>query len=155
MMTYLAQGIPGQIKDLLESAIVVSWKELLQGSLTGVVQIEYGTAPEPSLQYVKVWLSTVRGNWHLVCEYWMSGAQRTPAIGLTFSNGFYSECLARMLQDVLQCRDGVPSCLAGDSAVDLIIINSPTEQDSRKAGNCMAHAYQRLGITFVGAHTAA
>lgn len=156
MMTYLAPGTPSQIKDLLGSAIVVSWKELLQSSLTGVVQVEYGTAPEPSLQYVKVWLSTARGNWELVCEYWMSaGTQRTPAIGLTFSNGFYSECLARMLQDVLQRRGGVPSCLAGDTAVNLIIINSPTEQDSRNAGNCMGHAYRRLGITFVGAHAAA
>jgi hypothetical protein len=156
MTTYPVQETPTQIKDLLESAIVVSWKELLQSSLTAVVQIEYGTAPEPSLQYVKVWLSTVRGIWDLVCEYWMSaGAQQTPAIGLTFSNGFYSECLARMLQDVLQHRNGIPSCLSGDTAVDLIVINSPTQQDSRNARKCMAQAYQRLGITFVGAHAAA
>ncbi len=155
-MTYLAQVTTSEIRDTLESAIVVSWKDLLQSSLTGVAHVEYGTAPEPSLQYVKVWLSTARGNWDLVCEYWMSaGERRTPAIGLTFSNGFYSECLARLLQDVLQPRDGAPSCLAGDTAVNRIVINSPTEQDSRNAGNCMAHAYRRLGMTFVGAHASA
>lgn len=155
-MTCLAQENRGHIKQVLESAVVLSWEELLQSAPTGVVQIEYGTAPEPSLQYLKVWLSTARGGWDLVCEYWMSaGGHRTPAIGLTFSNGYYSEYLGRMLQDVLRRQDGVPSSLAGDTAVDLIVINPPTKQDGRNAGNCMSKAYKRLGMTFVGAQGAA
>lgn len=155
-MTYLAQENGSQIKHALESAVVLSWKELLQSSLTGVVQIEYGTAPEPSLQYLKMWMSTPQESWELVCEYWMSaGTHSTPAIGLTFCNGYYSQNLARMLQDLLRRQDGVPSCLAGDTAVDLIVISSPTKQDSRNAGNCMSQAYQRLGLTFVGAQRAA
>jgi hypothetical protein len=156
MMTSLAQENRGQIEHVLESAVVLSWKELLQSSLPGVVQVEYGTAPEPSLQYLKVWLSTARGGWDLVCEYWMAaGTNRTPAIGLTFSNGYYSEQLARMLQDVLRRKDGVPGCLAGDTAVDLIVINSPTEEERRSAGNCMSKTYERLGIKFPGLHGAA
>lgn len=154
-MTSLAQENRGHIKHMLESAVVLSWKELLQNSRTGVVQVEYGTAPEPSLQYMKLWLSTLRGGWDLVCEYWMAaGTNRTPAIGLTFSNGYYSERLARMLQDVLRRHDGVPSCLAGETAVDLIVINSPTEEDSRSAGNYMSKIYKRLGLRFPGMHSA-
>ena len=151
----LAQENKGQIERVLQSAVVLSWKELLPGPRTGVVQVEYGTAPEPSLQYMKVWLSTLRGGWDLVCEYWMAaGTNRTPAIGLTFSNGYYSEHLARTLEDVLRRHDGVPNRLAGETAVNLIVINSPTEEESRSAGNCMSKTYERLGIRFPGMHSA-
>jgi hypothetical protein len=144
------------IARVLESAVVLSWKELLHKSQKGLVHVEYGTAPEPSLQYLKIWLSTTKGTWHLICEYWMSlGSSRLPAAGLTFSNGYYSADLAGMLGQMMQHHEGFPNSLSGESAVNLIQVHSPTEGDRVKAGACMTEAYHRLGLLFAASPGAA
>src|SRR5437660_4891135 len=112
--------------------MVLRWKDLIHSSKEGSVHVEYGTAPEPSLQYLKIWLSTTRGTWDLICEYWMSrGSSRVPAVGLTFSNGYYSEDLAKMLEHMMQHQDGLPNSLSGESGVNLIQVQSPTDGDRR------------------------
>lgn len=145
-----------QIARVLESAVVLSWKDLLHPSKEGLVHVEYGTAPELSLQYLKIWLSTTRGAWDLICEYWMSsGSSRVPAAGLTFSNGYHSADLALMLEQMMQHHDGFPNSLSGESAVNLIQVHSPTERDRVKAGACMTEAYHRLGLPFAATPGAA
>jgi len=149
MIPYLAPVERVRIDRVLESAVVLSWKELLHSRRGGVVHVEYGTAPEPSLQYVKIWLSKTRGRWDLICEYWMYARPfRIPASGLTFSNGYYSGALARMLENMMRQFDGVPNSLSGKTGVNLILVESPTEDDERKADTCMAEAYERLGLEF-------
>ena len=102
-----------QIDRVLESAVVLSWKEMLQRRKDGIVHIEYGTAPEPSLQYVKIWVSTRRGLWDLICEYWMSqGTSRVPTRGLTFSNGYHSLQLQHILEHTLGHGDGIADPLS-------------------------------------------
>lgn len=138
-----------EIARVLESAVVLSWKDLLHPSKEGLVHVEYGTAPEPSLQYLKVWLATTRGTWDLICEYWMScGSSRVPAAGLTFSKGYYSADLALMLEQMMQHHDGFPNSLSGESGVNLIQVHSPTERDRVKARARMTEAYHRLGLLF-------
>jgi hypothetical protein len=155
-MTDLESKARGRIDQILESAVVLSWKDLLRSSPTAVVQVEYATAPQPSLQYLKMWLSTTRGRWDLVCEYWMSaGTTSIPAIGLTFSNGHYSAHLARMLEVVMPHRNGIPNSLAGNTAVKLIVVHPPTENDRQQADDCMSAAYERLGLKFVKSQGAA
>lgn len=145
-----------QIARVLESAVVLSWKDLLHPSKEGLVHVEYGTAPEPSLQYLKIWLSTTRGAWDLICEYSMSsGSSRVPAAGLTFSNGYHSADLALMLEQMMQHHDGFPNSLSGESAVNLIQVHSPTERDRVNAGACMTEAYHRLGLPFAATPGAA
>lgn len=152
MTTYPLPVERVQIYRILESAVVLSWKELLQSSHKGVVHVEYGIAPEPSLQYLKIWLATRRGNWDLICEYWIcSGSSAVPAVGLTFSNGYHSTHLAQMLEDVMRHHDGLPGSLSGKTSVGLIVIQSPTEEDRKKAGNCMRLAYQQIGLEFAKA----
>lgn len=149
MVPYLAPMERVQIYRVLESAVVLSWKELLESSHKGVIHVEYGTAPEPSLQYLKIWLARRRGTWDLICEYWMChGTSTVPAAGLTFSNGYYSAHLAQMLEDVMRHQDGIPGSLSGKTSLGLIVVESPTESDRRKAGNCMSQAYQRIGLEF-------
>jgi hypothetical protein len=149
MVPYLAPVERVRIDRVLESAVVLSWKELLHSRRGGVVHVEYGTAPEPSLQYVKIWLATARGTCDLICEYWMyARPSRIPAAGLTFSQGYYSGTLARMLEHMMRQLDGVPNSLSGKTGLNLILVHSPTEDDERKAGNCMAEAYERLGFEF-------
>lgn len=140
-----------QIARVLESAVVLSWKDLLHKSKEGLVHVEYGTAPEPSLQYLKVWLSTTRGTWDLICEYWTSsGSSKLPAAGLTFRKGYHSAELAMMLEQMMQHRDGFRDSLSGESSVNLIQVRLPTEGDRVIAGACMTEAYHRLGLLFAG-----
>lgn len=141
-----------QIGDLLESAVILSWNELLKGSPRGLVHVEYGTAPELSLQYVKIWLATSRGAWNLICEYWMSsGFKNVPPAGLTFSNGFHSAALAEILNATMHARRGFIGPLSGDSCVTLIIVHSPTNEQLQNAQECITEAYQRFGLVYTAA----
>jgi hypothetical protein len=149
MIPYLAPGERVRVDRVLESAVVLSWKELLRNRRAGVVHVEYGVAPEPSLQYVKMWLSTTQGTWDLMCEYWMHAASPNPAAGLTFSNGYYSAALERILEQMMRHQDGLPNSLFGKTGLNLILVQSPTQDDERKAGTCMAEAYERIGLEFV------
>lgn len=135
------------INRVLESAVVLSWNDLVKGSHSGIINVEYGTAPEPSLQYLKIWLSTARGTWDLICEYWISpGTSRLPAAGLTFSNGYYSSELKQMLGHLMGHQDSIPDLLSGKSGVSLMRVQPPTEDDRRQAGTCMREAYHHLGL---------
>jgi len=57
------------LDQVLESAIVMSWTDLMHGTGAGLFHIEYGFAPGGTLDYLKVWSSITRGHWLLACEY--------------------------------------------------------------------------------------
>jgi len=42
------------LDQMLESAIVVSWADLMRGAEAGLIHIEYGFAPGGTLDYLKV-----------------------------------------------------------------------------------------------------
>jgi hypothetical protein len=139
------QRIP--IDRALVSAVVLSWNDLVKGSLPQIVHVEYGTAPEPSLQYLKIWVSTAPGTWDLICEYWITlGSSRAPAAGLTFGHGYYSSDLKQMLGHLMRHQDNFPDPLSGKSGVKLILVQPPTEDDRLQAGVCIREAYRRLGL---------
>ena len=149
MTPYVAPIGTSPIEEMLESAVVLSFSELLQEPRKGMVHVEYGTAPEPSLQYLKMWRSENHKGWDLICEYWASsGSAGSPERGLTFSNGCHSESLAEMLENSLSHHRGLPPALSGETKLNLILVASPTEEDVRKAATCMTAAYQRLGLVF-------
>src|SRR5579863_7421559 len=86
--------------QILESAIVVSWADLMHGTEAGLIHIEYGFAPVGTLDYLKVWSSLTRGHWLLACEYWMSESTFHGA-GVRFDNGYESEGLGHILERVM------------------------------------------------------
>ena len=53
------------IEEILESAVVVNWADLIRGGQRGLIHIEYGFAPSGTLDYLKVWSSIKRGYWLL------------------------------------------------------------------------------------------
>jgi hypothetical protein len=134
------------IDRALVSAVVLSWNDLVKGSHPGIVHVEYGTAPEPSLQYLKIW-STTLGAWDLICEYWITlGSSRAPVAGLTFGNGYYSSDLKQMLGHLMRHQDKFPDPLSGKSSVKLMLVRPPTPDDRLRAGACIREAYRRLGL---------
>jgi hypothetical protein len=135
-----------ELDRILTSAVVLSWEDLLHVSDGGLIHIEY--APGKTLHYLKVWELTGKGEWSLVCEYWMSrgpgGLQRD---GMTFSNDYHSSALTDMLGLIMQHQDRFSDSLDKPGS-GLIQVTLPTTQESLAATACMRHAYETLGLTF-------
>ena len=141
----LEQTVKIPIYRMLESAVVLSWRDLVKTSSRDLIQVEYGTAPERSLQYLKIWRLAGRGAWNLICEYWMClGSSPVPKAGLTFSNGYNSAALAEMLEFIMQHQNSF-SATFGTSSVGLLQVQTPTKEATSTARNCMSEAYKRIG----------
>ena len=138
------------IYRMLESAVVLSWRDLIETSPRDLVQVEYGAAPERSLQYLKIWRLAGRGGWKLICEYWMCvGSSPVPKAGLTFSNGYHSATLAEMLEFIMQHQDSFSTSF-GISSVSLLQVQSPTKEATSTARDCMSIAYKQIGLAYAG-----
>src|SRR5690242_13032346 len=112
------------IDRILECAVALNWNALAQGDEATALQVEYRIKPGQSLDYLKLWSSTTRGVWHLVCEYWMQSSS-THESGTTFAEGKYSGDFTWMLDAIMQHQRAF---LPGSSAfVDgLVQISRPT-----------------------------
>ena len=117
---------------ILESAIVVSWADLMRDAQTGLIHIEYGFAPTGTLDYLKVWSSLTRGHWLLACEYWMS-ASTFHGTGVRFDNGYESEGLAHILEFVMQHQSefDLPT---NRGRQGLLQISTPYSRRKRRSG---------------------
>ena len=89
------------IERVLESAVVVSWADLMRGTERGLIHAEYGFFPSGTLNYLEVWASVTRGYWLLACSYWMSPSELHGA-AVHFDNGYQSEGFAQVLAIVMQ-----------------------------------------------------
>ena len=108
----------------LESAVAQSWSELMPLSAPSQVHIEYQTGGNGALELLRIWTSTTRGYWDLICEMWFQ-ALWSHNVGLRFANGFHSPVLADALSQAT--RDaGANSFLP--SQRNLIQIN-PSSQE--------------------------
>jgi len=131
------------LERTLESAVIVSWADLIHEAQTGLIHIEYGFAPTGTLDYLKVWSSLTRGHWLLACEYWMSESTFHGA-GVRFDNGYKSEGLSNILERVMQHQAFfvLPENMGRQG---LLQIPTPTEEDRSAAGEWILDAFARLG----------
>jgi hypothetical protein len=123
----------------LECAIVVSWPDLTHGAQTGLIHVEYGFAPNGTLECLRVWSSIARGHWLLACDYGTTGVR--------FDNAYQSEGLAHNLGFVMQHQDlfVLPQNLGRKG---LLQISMPTVQESVAAAALINTALDRLTSTF-------
>ena len=130
------------LERMLESAVVVSWADLMHGAETGLIHIEYGFAPGGTLEYLKVWSSITRGHWLLACEYWMS-ASTFHGTGISFDNGYRSEGLAHILGFIMQHQRSfvLPS---NDGRQGLLQISTPTVEEMAAATTFVNESLHRL-----------
>jgi hypothetical protein len=134
------------LDQILESAIVLSWTDLMRDAQTGLIHIEYGFTPGGTLDYLKVWSSLTRGHWLLACEYWMS-ASTFHGTGVSFDNGYASEHLAHILEFVMQHQNsfGLPANLGRQG---LLQIETPSKDEIATAAERVHDAFHRLGAEF-------
>jgi len=145
-MTSIPRGMPIiQMHRILESAVILSWKDLLRPSQRGLIQVEY--VPGIHISYLKIWQLTGKGEWSLICEHWLSHRSAVATDdGTTFSNGYYSLGLAAMLQVIMQHQDQFAPFRPGSPSSTQVQL--PTEQDTLAANACMRQVYESLGLVF-------
>ena len=136
-------GANQSLERILESAIVVSWADLMPGTQTGLIHIEYGFAAGGTLDYLKFWSSMTRGQWLLACEYWMS-ASTFHSAGVHFHNGYQSEGLAHILESVMQ-HQAAFSLPADLGRQGLLQIPTPTQEEIVVAAASVSEALDRVG----------
>ncbi len=127
------------LEQVLESAVVVSWAELMRGAQNGLIHLEYGFAPSGTLAYLQVWSSITRGHWLLACSYWMS-ASTFQGAGVHFENGYQSEGLAHILESVMQHQTAF-SLPADLGRQGLLQITTPTEDEISAAAASVSEAF--------------
>lgn len=130
-----------RLDHALSYAVVQSWDELMPDSASGLIQIEYQTGDDGSIEFLKVWASTIRGYWKLVCEFWMRPLW-SHAIGLRFSNDYHCAEFARTLEAVMGHEDAFSKLPAQHG---LIQIYPPTQQERNEAGRWTSVAYEERG----------
>ena len=135
----------GNLEQILESAVVISWADLMRGTGTGLIHIEYGFAAGGTLDYLKVWSSLTRGHWLLACEYWMS-ANNFHSAGIGFENGYQSAGLAQILEVAMEHQNSfvLPSNLGRQG---LLQISTPTVKESIAAAALINEVADRLAST--------
>jgi hypothetical protein len=85
------------LNRLLSSAVILSWDELMPDPTSGLMHIEYQSGDDGSLDFVKIWSSTVWGEWNLVCELWMR-TRWSHVTGVRFGSDYHSVNFARTLE---------------------------------------------------------
>ena len=135
-------NISHNFDQLLESAVVASWADLMRGSQSGPIHVEYGFAPSRTLDCLQVWICVVKGRWLLACEY-----QKAPSafddISVHFHNGYHSEGLARILELVILHQKALTLPQNLDRA-GLLQITTPTQEESAAAAISINGAFDLI-----------
>ena len=125
-----SQRMPhSRLDRTLEYAVIRSWKELMPNSISGSIHIDYQTGADGSLDFLKIFASTIRGYWNQVCECWMRPLW-SHTTGVCFCSDYHSADLARTLELVIENQDTftkVPNKHA------TLYISTPTEEERREA----------------------
>lgn len=130
--------------EVLADALVLSWNDLMPEPSSGLIHIEYHVELLGPIEFLKVWASTVRGEWGLICDYWMR-AGGSHESGLRFVSGYKSTELEQALQSILQHQE---MFLIGTAPGDdcMIQVFPPTGPERVAASKRMNILHQRLAL---------
>jgi hypothetical protein len=119
------------LDQMLESAVVVAWDDLVPMGKPGPVHIQYQFAGDHSLANLQVWASEGKGHWMLVCEYVGVPSARKD-VPLTFNNGYRSDALTQLLGFIITQQSSFARApeLDRDS---LVQVHLPTENEKAQA----------------------
>ena len=131
------------LERILESAVVVSWADLMRNAQADLIQIEYGFAADGTIDYLKFWASISRGHWLLAVEYWASRSDSHDA-GVHFENRYESDALNHVLQTVMQHQTEFlrPVDLGRQGLLQIAI---PTQQESVLASALINETLRDVG----------
>jgi len=90
--------------EVLSSALVFNWNDLIPESVAGQIQIEYHVGLAGGVEFVKVWGATIRGHWDLICSCWTHSGSSNQS-GLQFANNYKSDTFRGMLDSIMHHQD--------------------------------------------------
>ncbi|MGA7459261.1 MAG: hypothetical protein WBW69_03505 [Candidatus Korobacteraceae bacterium] len=128
-----------RVDAILADAVVLNWGDLMPGPTTGLIHIEYHVEALGSIEFLKVWASTVRGYWNLICEHWMRWDDSHQS-GLHFNNGYKSDGLTRMLDRIMQHQEIF--LLGAIPGKDRMIQVAPPTDADRTGANMMMEVFR-------------
>ena len=114
-----------QLSQILESAVIANWSDLIPAATGGLLQIEYHVSRECSVDSLKMWTNTRQGYWSLICDYSVNPGW---ANGPRFSNGFHSRNLGRLLESIMLNQNLFQSPSEANSNV-VIQVSPPTAEE--------------------------
>lgn len=90
---------PMALDHILESAVMINWTDLVRGTTPGQVHIEYHIGEERLVDNVRIWSSTARGYWSLVCH-----CSIDPDLSCTlhFRNGYQAGNFGDLLSAIMK-----------------------------------------------------
>ena len=109
---------------------------------SGLIHIEYHVEPLGAVEFVKVWASTIRGYWKLICEDWRRW-DPSQSSGPHFRNGYKSDGLNKMLDTIMQHQE-VFLVGAAPGKDRMIQVGPPTDADKTAATTTMESFDDRL-----------
>lgn len=118
-----------RLDHTLEYAVIQNWDELMPGPTPGLIHVEYQTGPDGSLYFLKVWATTIRGCWNLICEFWMQPLW-SHAMGLRLGKDYHCDNFAHTLEFVLRNENSISKL---PNKRGLIQVSPPTKEERREA----------------------
>jgi hypothetical protein len=131
-----------EMDEILADALVLNWGDVMPEPTSGLIHIEYHVEALGSVEFVKVWASTIWGYWNLVCEHWMRWNTYHQG-GLNFSNGYKSDELSGMLDQIMQHQE-IFLLSAAPCGDRMIQVSPPTDSERIAASNMMDVFHERL-----------
>jgi hypothetical protein len=133
------------LDQILESAVIANWEELMRGAPSGLVHIEYGFVPTGTLDHLQIWSSTTRGRWLLACA-WMSACESQDK-GVRLENGYESEGLVRTLELVITHQNSF-AAPPNIGRAGLLQVATPTQNQTSAAAASVNEAFDHLNFAF-------
>ena len=127
---------------ILADALILNWSDLMPELTSGLIHIEYHVDALGSVEFVKVWASTMRGHWNLICEArmrWDTSQQTGPH----FSNSYNSDGLASMLDTIMRHQE-VFFVGTAPGKDRMIQVYPPTDADRAEASTVLELFRDRL-----------
>jgi len=129
------------LDQILESAVVANWADLMRGAQSGLIHLEYGFVASGAVDYLQVWSSITRGHWLLACTY--RTASISHGTGVYFENGYESQGLAHILELVIAHQNAFAFPPNLGRAV-LLQIATPTQKETSAAAASVSDAFDHL-----------
>jgi len=133
---------PTSLERKLECATLMGWKDLSTRNVPERIHLEYDAGAQGKVEHLKIWSSIKRGEWDLVCDYWLI-ANEVNRAGTTFSNGFASDRLEHSLDSIMKHQERFP--IATRASFGLIQVRRPTDEELLLAEQVMAETSEARG----------
>ena len=134
------------LDQVLESAVAIHWNELARGPNPGLIHLEYHIGDGGFIDVLRIWSSTARGHWSLVCHCSINSDLSST---LMFRNGYEARDLGATITAIMKHQSEFPhKCVVN---TDYLVQVGPPSADLIAAAKASMGASFRLFSTDLSA----